>query len=68
MFCASITQFALTEEILLRGKPVSAPASIGVAVSHAGSTPENLLREAGDAMYVAKQSGGRSWRRASTPN
>jgi diguanylate cyclase (GGDEF)-like protein len=62
-------QLALTEEILLSGKAVSAPASIGVAVSSTGSTPENLLREANDAMYVAKQGGGRRWRRASnTPH
>jgi diguanylate cyclase (GGDEF)-like protein len=57
-------QLTLTEEILLRGKPVSAPASIGVAVSSAGSTWENLLREANEVMYFAKQCGGRCWSRA----
>jgi diguanylate cyclase (GGDEF)-like protein/PAS domain S-box-containing protein len=54
-------QQVLAMEIPLRGRPVSAPASIGVALSRPDSTPETLLRDADAAMYVAKRGGGRRW-------
>jgi diguanylate cyclase (GGDEF)-like protein/PAS domain S-box-containing protein len=54
-------QRALAAEILLNGHRLTAPASIGVALSHESSTPENLLRDADAAMYVAKHHGGQRW-------
>ena len=54
-------QRALATEIYLQGHRLTAPASIGVAFSHESSTPENLLRDADAAMYVAKHRGGRRW-------
>lgn len=54
-------QRALTAEIPLRGQTVTAPTSIGIALSHESSTAENLLRDADAAMYVAKHRGGRRW-------
>lgn len=52
---------ALTTTIPLRGQPVAVGASIGIALSHLGSTAETLLRDADTAMYVAKKRGGRRW-------
>jgi diguanylate cyclase (GGDEF)-like protein/PAS domain S-box-containing protein len=54
-------QRALGTQIPLRDQHVSAPASIGIAISRTDSTPENLLRDADAAMYVAKHRGGRRW-------
>jgi diguanylate cyclase (GGDEF)-like protein/PAS domain S-box-containing protein len=54
-------QHALATTIPLRGHPVAAGASIGIALSHPDSTPETLLRDADAAMYVAKHRGGRRW-------
>jgi diguanylate cyclase (GGDEF)-like protein/PAS domain S-box-containing protein len=54
-------QRALATEIPLRAASVTAGASIGIAVSHPGSAPETLLRDADAAMYVAKHHGGRRW-------
>ncbi|HEY8722029.1 sensor domain-containing protein [Pengzhenrongella sp.] len=57
-------QRALAVEIDLDGHRVTASASIGVALSHEHSTPENLLHDADAAMYVAKHSGGQRWQPA----
>jgi diguanylate cyclase (GGDEF)-like protein/PAS domain S-box-containing protein len=54
-------QRALAVEIHLNGHRLTAPASIGVALSNESSTPENLLRDADAAMYVAKHRGGQRW-------
>ncbi|MET9224514.1 EAL domain-containing protein [Lentzea sp. NPDC003310] len=42
----------------LTGAPEPFGASVGVAVSHAGTGPADLLRDADTAMYVAKREGG----------
>jgi len=54
-------QHALSSQIPLRGQHISAPASIGIAINSSHSTPENLLRDADAAMYLAKHRGGRRW-------
>ena len=41
----------------LEGRPVFASASIGIAMSSSGNTPEELLRNADTAMYYAKAHG-----------
>jgi diguanylate cyclase (GGDEF)-like protein len=46
---------ALNEPMLLAGERVTLGASIGVALSDGHSSPENLLRNADLAMYVAKR-------------
>jgi diguanylate cyclase (GGDEF)-like protein/PAS domain S-box-containing protein len=53
-------QRALAVEVSLQGRPVTAAASIGIAVSRDDSTPEDLLREADADMYSAKHGGGRA--------
>ena len=45
----------------LRVGDVTVTASIGLAVSYEGVTPEQLLREADAAMYHAKRAGGGRW-------
>ncbi|HET9656707.1 MAG TPA: EAL domain-containing protein [Kineosporiaceae bacterium] len=57
-------QRALAGEVSLHGQSVTAGASIGIALSHPGSTPESLLRDADAAMYEAKSRGGRCWQPA----
>jgi diguanylate cyclase (GGDEF)-like protein/PAS domain S-box-containing protein len=57
-------QRALTRQITIRGQSVTAGASIGVALSHTGSTAQTLLRDADAAMYAAKNRGGRCWQPA----
>ena len=57
-------QAALTADIPLRGQVLTAPVSIGIAVSEESSTPETMLRDADSAMYVAKRRGGRRWESA----
>ena len=47
----------LAEPFQLEGRPVFAGASIGIALSATGSTPEELLRNADTAMYQAKACG-----------
>jgi diguanylate cyclase (GGDEF)-like protein/PAS domain S-box-containing protein len=54
-------QRSLAAQIPLHGRPVSALASIGIAISQENSTPEDLLRTADAAMYAAKHGGGRHW-------
>jgi predicted signal transduction protein with EAL and GGDEF domain len=46
---------SLNEPMLLAGERVTLGASIGVALSDGVSSPENLLRNADLAMYVAKR-------------
>jgi diguanylate cyclase (GGDEF)-like protein len=46
---------SLNEPMLLAGERVTLGASIGVALSDGRSSPENLLRNADLAMYVAKR-------------
>jgi diguanylate cyclase (GGDEF)-like protein/PAS domain S-box-containing protein len=60
-FVAEQIQRALTRQIPLRGQSVTAGASVGIALSHPGSSPESMLRDADSAMYVAKTRGGRRW-------
>ncbi len=48
---------ALRQDVVLRGHVLVPSASIGVAVSRAGSTPESLLADADAAMYRAKEHG-----------
>jgi diguanylate cyclase (GGDEF)-like protein/PAS domain S-box-containing protein len=48
---------ALAVPVVVSGRQLRIGASIGLAVSHAGkSDPESLLREADEAMYMAKES------------
>ncbi|MBM2623087.1 GGDEF domain-containing protein [Actinoplanes sp. LDG1-06] len=46
---------ALAEPIVIAGEPVRASASIGVAVSNSGATPDEVLHRADVAMYQAKR-------------
>ncbi len=48
---------AVCAPVELRGRPVRAGASVGVALSSPGSTPEQLLQEADAAAYRAKAAG-----------
>jgi diguanylate cyclase (GGDEF)-like protein/PAS domain S-box-containing protein len=51
----------LSEPFHLEGRRMFVSASIGIAISSTGSTPEDLLRNADTAMYQAKANGkGRS--------
>ena len=54
-------QHALDATVVLDGQPVSAQASIGIAIGYDDSTAEELLRDADTAMYSAKHRGGRRW-------
>jgi len=47
----------LTEPIYFEGTRMVVSASIGIALSSTGSTPEDLLRNADSAMYLAKENG-----------
>jgi diguanylate cyclase (GGDEF)-like protein/PAS domain S-box-containing protein len=58
---ATQIQRVFASRILLRGQPVTTGASIGIALSHEGSTPEDLLHDADSAVYSAKNQGGRRW-------
>ncbi|BCJ41592.1 hypothetical protein GCM10010168_54100 [Actinoplanes ianthinogenes] len=49
---------ALNETVLVGEHPLSTPASIGIALSVAGQSPDDVLRNADAAMYVAKRAGG----------
>lgn len=48
---------------LLRGEEVAVSASIGVVTCKAGQTPEEVLRQADLAMYLAKQNGRNRYER-----
>ena len=52
---------ALEPEAQIQGHGVALSASMGLALSGPGSTPEGLLREADAAMYRAKQRGRGRW-------
>jgi len=47
----------LNEPFFLEGRPMVVSASIGIALSSTGNTPEDLLRNADTAMYQAKANG-----------
>ena len=47
----------LSEPFHLEGRRMFVSASIGIALSHAGTTPEDLLSDADTAMYSAKANG-----------
>jgi predicted signal transduction protein with EAL and GGDEF domain len=48
---------ALRRPATIDGRPVQLRASIGIAMGHAGSQAEELLRDADSAMYAAKAKG-----------
>jgi diguanylate cyclase (GGDEF)-like protein/PAS domain S-box-containing protein len=48
---------ALRRPATIDGRPVLLQASVGIAVGHAGSRAEELLRDADSAMYAAKAKG-----------
>ena len=54
---------ALVAPLEVDGLDLRASASMGLAVSRAGDTPESLLRDADAAMYAAKDAGRASWAR-----
>lgn len=49
---------ALNEPVIVDGHALRTPASIGIALSTPGCSPDDVLREADAAMYVAKRRGG----------
>ena len=48
---------SLAAPVLVEGQEVIASASIGIAVSEPGATPDTMLRDADTAMYEAKDAG-----------
>jgi GGDEF domain-containing protein len=48
---------AFAQPFLVAGRELTVSASIGVAMAQAGLGPEQLLRRADSAMYVAKSRG-----------
>jgi diguanylate cyclase (GGDEF)-like protein len=48
---------ALNEPVLVNGHELRTPASIGIAMSQPGDGPDDVLRQADAAMYVAKRRG-----------
>jgi len=48
---------ALREPVIINGQEVFLSASVGIAVSDGGGSPESLLRDADAAMYRAKAKG-----------
>lgn len=49
---------ALNEPVILDGHELRVPASVGIAMSRTGDTPDDVLRYADVAMYSAKRAGG----------
>ncbi|MDI6104832.1 GGDEF domain-containing protein [Actinoplanes sp. NEAU-A12] len=49
---------ALNEPMTVNGHELRTPASIGIALSYGHSGPDDVLRHADTAMYVAKRRGG----------
>lgn len=47
----------ISEPIYFEGKRMFVSASVGIALSSTGTTPEDLLRNADTAMYLAKENG-----------
>ncbi|HEY3240413.1 MAG TPA: EAL domain-containing protein [Acidimicrobiia bacterium] len=47
----------LAAPVLVEGQEVIASASIGIAISEPGATPDTMLRDADTAMYEAKDAG-----------
>lgn len=52
---------AIAEQMEVRNHTVIPTASIGIAVSAPGATPESLLRDADAALFSAKDSGRSRW-------
>lgn len=52
---------AVAQQVDVRHHPVIPTASIGIAVSKPGSTPESLLRDADAALFSAKGAGRSRW-------
>lgn len=52
---------AIAQQIDVRNHPVIPTASIGIAVSKPGATPESLLRDADAALFSAKDAGRSRW-------
>ncbi|MFC4064864.1 diguanylate cyclase domain-containing protein [Actinoplanes subglobosus] len=49
---------ALDEPVTVGGHELRTPASIGIALTYGSSAPDEVLRDADAAMYVAKRRGG----------
>ena len=54
---------SLVAPLEVEGLDLRISASMGLAVSRPGDTPESLLRDADAAMYAAKESGRAAWAR-----
>ena len=48
---------SLLQPVILNGESMKAPPSIGIALSSPGCSPDELLKQADQAMYKAKQNG-----------
>ncbi|SDT79461.1 GGDEF domain-containing protein [Actinoplanes derwentensis] len=48
---------ALNEPVIIGGHELRTPASIGIALSRPGDSPDDVLRYADSAMYAAKRAG-----------
>ncbi|SNY59909.1 GGDEF domain-containing protein [Paractinoplanes atraurantiacus] len=60
---------ALNEAVPVGRRQLSTPASVGIALSHAGiKDPDELLRMADTAMYTAKRRGGGSYELHGAPS
>src|SRR5690606_16358793 len=52
---------AVADEVVVQDHRILPTASIGLALSHADSTSESLLREADAALFRAKDAGRSRW-------
>ncbi len=52
---------AIAQQLDVRNHPVIPTASIGIAVSKPGATPDSLLRDADAALFSAKDAGRARW-------
>jgi diguanylate cyclase (GGDEF)-like protein/PAS domain S-box-containing protein len=52
---------AVTEQVMIDGRPVIQSASIGIALSDQDSTTTSLLRDADSALFRAKDAGRSRW-------
>ena len=49
---------ALDEPVSIGGQELRTPAGIGIALTYGSAGPDEVLRDADAAMYVAKRRGG----------